>query len=87
MGDCCYFLLRFYLRVDQVLIRVYDTRIFHSFGDNHLTREFTWKEATYDEVKARGFNPTSEWALSPTQADEVLPKLDEKKKVIDKVLF
>jgi type 2A phosphatase activator TIP41 len=85
MADCCYFLLRFYLRVDQVLIRVFDTRLFHSFGDNHMTREFTHKEATYEHVAAKGFKTSSTWALSPTQADEVLPNLEEKLKVVDKI--
>lgn len=40
MKDCFYILLRYYLRVDEVLVRIYDTRIYHEFGTNHIIREF-----------------------------------------------
>lgn len=32
MKDCFYILLRYYLRVDGVRVRIFDTRIFHEFG-------------------------------------------------------
>lgn len=47
MKDCFYVLLRYYLRVDGVRVRIYDTRIFHAFGDKHIHREFTHKESTW----------------------------------------
>lgn len=31
MGDCFFGLLRHYLRLDDVMIRIYDTRIYHDF--------------------------------------------------------
>ena len=31
MADCSFALLRYYLRVDDVVVRIYDTRIFNSF--------------------------------------------------------
>lgn len=40
MNDCFYVLLRYYLRVDEVLVRIFDTRIFHSFNTNFIVREF-----------------------------------------------
>lgn len=40
MADCFYVLLRNYLRVDGVLVRIFDTRIFHKFGDKFIRREF-----------------------------------------------
>jgi type 2A phosphatase activator TIP41 len=40
MNDCFFVLHRYYLRVDEVLVRIYDTRIFHSFGSNEILREF-----------------------------------------------
>jgi type 2A phosphatase activator TIP41 len=52
MADCFYVLHRYYLRVDQVLVRIFDTRIFHSFDSNEVLREFTYKESTYDELRA-----------------------------------
>jgi type 2A phosphatase activator TIP41 len=32
-------LLRFFLRVDGVLIRLRDTRVFHKFGTDHIVSE------------------------------------------------
>lgn len=40
MKDCFYILLRYFLRVDGVRVRIYDTRIFHEFGTNNIHREF-----------------------------------------------
>ena len=47
MGDCWFALLRHYLRVDDVLIRIYDTRYYHEFGKNYILREFQVREDTY----------------------------------------
>lgn len=71
MKDCFYVLLRSYLRVDGVIVRSLDTRIFGDFGSNYMLREFQHKEATIDELRMKGFIPDSEWMLSKTQADEV----------------
>ena len=48
MKDCFYVLVRYYLRVDEVLVRVYDTRLYHEFDKNYIHREFQHKESTYD---------------------------------------
>ena len=69
MKDCFYALVRFYLRVDGVMVRIFDTRIFHSFGDNYILREFQYKEGTYAELKSAGFAFGSDWSLHPQQAD------------------
>jgi type 2A phosphatase activator TIP41 len=52
MGDCFYILHRYYLRVDEVLVRIFDTRLFHSFDTDYVIREFQYKESTYDELRA-----------------------------------
>ncbi len=87
MKDCFYVLVRYYLRVDEVLVRIYDTRIFHQFDRNYVIREFTHKQSTYDELRAKSFTINSEWSLSKTQSDEVFPHLDLKFKSLDKVTF
>eukprot|EP00741_Cyanophora_paradoxa_P015302 tig00000194_g14771.t1 len=38
-------LLRFYLRVDGVLVRIADTRVYHEFGAAHVLREYRLQEA------------------------------------------
>ena len=45
-----FILLRFYLRVDKTLIRVYDTRIYHEVGNNYLLREYSEREQTTDKI-------------------------------------
>ena len=47
MEDCFFCLIRHYLRVDDVMIRIYDTRIFHDYDTNYILREFNAKEDTY----------------------------------------
>jgi len=48
-----YVLLRLFLRVDEVMVRVIDTRYHHEFGTTYVLREFTEKEATLAELKVR----------------------------------
>jgi D-hexose-6-phosphate mutarotase len=70
-----------------------DTRIFHDFasgsaangGKPVIIRQFTHQESSFDEMRAKGFHPTSEWMLSPTQADECAKFLDERLKVNEKI--
>lgn len=47
MGDCYFGLLRHYLRLDDVMIRIYDTRIYHDYNWNYILREFSIKEDSY----------------------------------------
>jgi hypothetical protein len=53
MPACFFLLLRFVLRVDNVLFRVWDTRIFHAFKPEKplVVRECKGWEASYDLVK------------------------------------
>ena len=39
MPDCFFVLLRFFLRVDNVYVRFYDTRLYHEFGRDFMVRE------------------------------------------------
>lgn len=87
MKDCFYVLVRYYLRVDEVLVRIYDTRIFHGYESNYIIREFQHKESTYDELRKKEFKLNSEWSLSKTQSDEVFPHLEVKLKTNEQVFF
>lgn len=50
MPGCAYCLMRFFLRVDGILFRVYDTRLFLDFHKNYFIREWTHKELDYQSV-------------------------------------
>jgi type 2A phosphatase activator TIP41 len=87
MKDCFFGLLRSYLRVDNVLVRIIDTRIFHSFGDNYIFRDFQVKENSFEELYSKGFKFSSEWSLSQGQSDIVSRYLDVTFSTKDKIIF
>ncbi|XP_048525937.1 TIP41-like protein [Dendroctonus ponderosae] len=51
MPSSFFILLRFFLRVDGVMVRVNDTRVFHDFTKNFIIREYTNKECGVKELK------------------------------------
>jgi type 2A phosphatase activator TIP41 len=52
MPHSIFILSRLFLRVDNVLFRVHDVRIYHAFGSGEIIREVVGMEAGYDAVKA-----------------------------------
>ena len=56
MPTCFFILARFALRVDNVLFRIHDTRIYHSFLSSPplVVRQVSGWEAPYDRVKRVG---------------------------------
>ncbi|KAJ3062985.1 hypothetical protein HDU98_001197 [Podochytrium sp. JEL0797] len=50
MPTCFLILLRFFLRVDNVLFRIHDTRVFHAFDSQKLVRETSKRECSYQRV-------------------------------------
>ncbi|XP_040908120.1 TIP41-like protein isoform X2 [Toxotes jaculatrix] len=51
MPTSFFLLLRFFLRVDGVLIRINDTRLHHEAGKNYMLREFSTRESKIAELK------------------------------------
>lgn len=51
MPHSFFILSRLFVRVDNVLFRIYDVRVYHEFGSNEIIRECSGLEADYDEVK------------------------------------
>ncbi len=45
-------LMQFYLRVDGVVFRTIDTRIFHEYDKDYLIRECQTREAAYQAIKS-----------------------------------
>ena len=75
MDQCFLGLMRCYLRVDNMLVRNIDTKIYYKFGEKYIIRNFSVKEKTYDELKNNGFHLSNQWNLSPTQSEAVAPFL------------
>lgn len=61
MPKCWYVLLRFFLRVDKVLVRLRETRIFCPFLDKAspgpIIREVKFSEGTFEELSKAGAPP------------------------------
>ena len=88
MNDCWFVLLRSYIRLDKVALRILDTRYFHKFGSKEIIRDFIVKDETWDRLRdVKGFGYGSEWLLSPNQSDEVYEMLDVKIHRKDKIIF
>ncbi|KAM0729648.1 TIP41-like protein [Formica fusca] len=51
MPTSFFILLRYFLRIDNVMLRINDTRIYHEFGKNYLLREFTSREAKVQHIR------------------------------------
>lgn len=53
MDERLLLLNRFFLRVDDVLFRVIDTRVYVEFKTNKIVREWKWLESSYQDVKSK----------------------------------
>ena len=51
MPHSFFILSRLFVRVDNVLFRLYDVRTYHEFGSREIVREITGMEADYEAVK------------------------------------
>ncbi|XP_051551653.1 TIP41-like protein isoform X2 [Myxocyprinus asiaticus] len=51
MPTSFFLLLRFFLRVDGVLIRINDTRLYHEAGKKHMLREFSTRESKISNLQ------------------------------------
>ncbi|RDD46878.1 TIP41-like protein [Trichoplax sp. H2] len=77
MPGYVFFLLRFFLRVDNVLARVYDTRLYHQAETNYMLREFLAKECNLQQVKV-----PSHVLSDPAEIDKFLTVTEEQLEVV-----
>lgn len=69
-------LSRFFMRLDDVLLRVKDTRVYIDYGKKHVIREYVEKEQDYAAVKqnlSSRRDDVSAALRDPNQMAEVLP--------------
>lgn len=60
MPSCFFILMRLFCRVDNVLIRVNDTRIYHEAGENYMLREFSSREEKTSNIPASAHTDPNE---------------------------
>lgn len=76
MSDCFFVLLRYFLRVDNVFVRYFDTRYYHEFNKSYIIREFTNRESAIADLPADispalFINPTELYSQIPQKFIEV----------------
>ncbi|KAI2626575.1 TIP41-domain-containing protein [Hypoxylon sp. NC1633] len=75
-------LARFFLRLDNVVVRIRDTRVYVDFDAEEVTRDYTAKELVFQELKGklmmRGLVPDAVTAAlrDPNQLAELLPTVE-----------
>ncbi|XP_011315529.1 TIP41-like protein isoform X2 [Fopius arisanus] len=52
MPGSFFILLRYFLRIDNVMLKINDTRLYHEFGKNYILREYTSREAQVKDIDA-----------------------------------
>ncbi|XP_074348239.1 TIP41-like protein isoform X1 [Apium graveolens] len=76
MPSCWFLLLRFWLRVDGVLMRLRDTRIHCIFGEGKkpvILRECCWREATFQALASKGYPSDCAAYIDPSSISQRLP--------------
>ncbi|XP_005090053.1 TIP41-like protein [Aplysia californica] len=76
MPSCFFLLMRFFVRVDQVFIRVNDTRIYHEAGTNYMLREFSSKEEKTVNIPAAVHTDPNEVSKHLKLTCEIFEKLE-----------
>lgn len=46
-----FILLRYFLRVDGVMLKLNDTRMYHDFTTDYILREYTSREGKFSDLK------------------------------------
>lgn len=83
MGDSFFILLRYFLRVDNVFVRFYDTRMYHEFSTSYIIRERTKREASIHDLKLND----DEAPHLLTNPAELYNHVPEKMLIIDKIIL
>uniref|UniRef100_A0A804JPI2 TIP41-like protein n=1 Tax=Musa acuminata subsp. malaccensis TaxID=214687 RepID=A0A804JPI2_MUSAM len=83
MPSCWFLLLRYWLRVDGVLMRLRDTRVYCSFASDDkvkpiIIRENCWREATIESLSVQGFPSGSAAYADPNLISQNLPIVKNK---------
>ena len=73
MPSCFFCLSRFWLRVDGMLLRVLDTRLYHVFGTDKLVFEKSVREITYDQLKSQGMSTNDRDYTDPDKFVNLVP--------------
>ncbi|OQO02524.1 hypothetical protein B0A48_12051 [Cryoendolithus antarcticus] len=86
MPDRLLLLSRFFLRLDDVIVRIRDTRVYIEHSGNTVIRQYTAKEAKYDEVseKLRGMRENvAETLREPNRIAPLLNTVEDRTEIFE----
>lgn len=64
-------LLRYFLRIDHVMVRINDSRFHYEMGHDHILKEYTSKEAKVEQLRNV---PAAQFTV-PSEIERHLPVL------------
>lgn len=70
-------LIRCYVRVDDVIIMILDTRIYWEKGWEKIGRQFMVRKSKWSEIKEKGFEFSGAWSTNPHQSHQIYEYLSE----------
>jgi serine/threonine-protein phosphatase 2A activator len=83
MPTCFFMLLRWWLRVDNTMVRLFDTRIYHNFAENRIVFETVQKEMSYEEIKKAGRSTSNTAYTDPNTFAEWLKEVKGEVRVLE----
>ena len=78
-------LCRFFMRLDNVLVRLRDTRVYIDFDKKEVIREYSAKEEEYDKVReilASRRDDVAAQMREPNKINDLLPIVDESLEIV-----
>lgn len=75
-----FILLRYFLRVDHVLIKMNETRYHFETGKNYIVKEYTSRESTYEHLHDKAVPPA--FFISPNDIADYLPVTEKTNEVL-----
>ena len=85
MPSCFFLLLRWWLRIDDSHLRIFDTRVYHGFGDATVVFEIVQKEISYVDLKNMGKSVRNMDYTDPNVFGDLLKEVKKEIRIL--VLF
>ena len=83
MPTCLFVLLRWWLRVDDSFVRLFDMRMFVDLNTNRVVFETSRKEMTYEELKKNNLPDSNKMYRDPNVFHEWLEEVEKEVRVME----
>ena len=83
MPSCFFLLLRWWLRIDDSHLRIFDTRVYHGFGDATVVFEIVQKEISYVDLKNMGKSVRNMDYTDPNVFGDLLKEVKKEIRILE----